>query len=82
MSEAKYKCARWRCGWFGRESDLLKAPHPFEPGEEVWGCPRCHEIGYERACDEEGCWNRGDCGTPTENSYKWLCSKHYQLLSK
>ena len=35
----KVGCQTRRCGWNGRESDLLKAPHPFIEGETIIGCP-------------------------------------------
>jgi hypothetical protein len=35
----------------------------------------------DAACKHEGCNQRGTCGTPTPDGYKWLCGDHYRALS-
>lgn len=65
------------CGWHGSESDLLKAPNPFAPGEQIFGCPSCKSIDcFSVVCDEPGCWRSVTCGTPTPAGYRSTCRRH------
>lgn len=65
------------CGWKGTHEDALKAPHPFLPEDEIQGCPQCFEVSTLRnCCDEEGCWDLVQAGTPSPNGYRLTCSKH------
>lgn len=73
MSE-KLTC---ECGWHGTNGQVLKAPHPFDPTDDVWGCPQCRQIGtFSLACDEPDCWFDVSCGTPTASGYRKTCSQH------
>lgn len=51
--------ARWRCSMCFHvtpDADLLRASHPFRPGEQVSGCPVCRNCeSLSRACDVSDC---------------------------
>lgn len=73
----KLICNDHRCGWQGTEAEMLRADHPFQPGVEILGCPKCRETDTLRyACDEPGCWKEATCGTPTLDGYRSTCGKH------
>lgn len=73
----KCMCAARRCGWFGLYADVLCAPSPFDSGEQLMACPECKTVEQIFvACDEPGCWNMVDCGTPTPSGYRQTCGKH------
>lgn len=60
-----------------REEELLKSPNPFDPSTEVTGCPNCFAVDSMRLiCDEPGCMNEADIGTPTPDGYRNTCYKH------
>ena len=72
---------RWRCSECNRvvedESYFLRAPNPFDPLDEVMGCPHCKRVGEVSAlCDELGCDAFVACGTPTDLGYRNTCYKH------
>lgn len=70
-------CGEYRCNWRGTDAEVLHAPNPFDPEDEISGCPKCKEINsIYRACDEPGCWDRVSCGTTTPNGYRQTCGKH------
>jgi hypothetical protein len=51
------------CRWVGVDSEVLRAPNPFTPVEELWGCPKCHGVNtMVRACEIEGCNEVGSIG--------------------
>jgi hypothetical protein len=65
------------CGWLGQDSEMLKAPSPFDPEHTIVGCPRCREVEtLVVACDEPGCSAKVTCGTPTPDGYRNTCGKH------
>ena len=73
----KVKCNDYRCGWHGTEDQILTAPHPFEEGATINGCPECKGVDCViYACDEPGCWADVTCGTPTQDGYRSTCGKH------
>ena len=75
MSSDTYLVCTERCGWSGKSDDKLVAPNPFNPAEDIVGCPGCFEVNtLVYACDV--CQKRACCGTPTEDGYRWTCSKH------
>ena len=73
---------KWRC--LNCESIIengtlfLRAPNPFNPTDEVLGCPHCKAIAdiADALCDEPGCELLVTCGTPTPTGYRHTCSKH------
>ena len=74
----EYVCTNRECNWKGFEGDVLKAPNPFEPKEEMFACPDCRD--YESlypACQIDGCWNMAIAGVKTDSGYKRLCRDHY-----
>jgi hypothetical protein len=75
MTSRKLLCKD--CRAHATEDEILKAPNPFEPIVDLWGCPNCKSVDcFEVACDEDGCWESVTCGTPTPDGYRNTCSKH------
>lgn len=69
----------WRCscGHVCTDAEMLRAPHPFDPEDEVVGCPRCKTINeWTELCDEAGCSQPASCGFPTESGYRRTCFAH------
>ncbi len=72
----KWMCEQ--CNWKGYEHQLLLGCNPFNPDEEITGCPECKIIEqFMQTCDEPNCWLEAGCGTPFGLSgYKRHCHKH------
>jgi len=65
------------CDWHGLETEMLRAPNPFDAEEILTGCPKCKSVGsLVLACDEPECWQESSCGTPTPSGYRRTCGKH------
>ncbi len=69
---------RWRCDacqWEGVEDQLLRARNPFDPNDEVHGCPACKSVDlFVRLCDEPGCKLEASCGWPSySKGYRMTC---------
>lgn len=62
-----------------RESELLTAPNPFDPGCTITGCPKCFQpILPLVACEEPGCWEHATCGFRSgDGPYLRTCYAHY-----
>jgi hypothetical protein len=74
--ETRWKCSE--CDAIFPDSEWLKAPNPFEPAEELYGCPSCKNVNCaERACDEPECKRTVTCGWPTLRGYRTTCGDHY-----
>lgn len=74
----RMKCGEWKCSWVGNITEVLTAPNPFEPGEELYACPKCKSLNLERACDIEGCKKQASGGTPTsDGGYRFHCHDHH-----
>lgn len=73
----KWQCTE--CTWISAQQELLTAPNPFDPAQELCGCPKCKEVNCFRAiCDEPGCTREVSCGWPTPSGgYRQTCSKHH-----
>lgn len=75
----KWYCAN--CDWRGEK--YLIAENPFDPSENITGCPKCKEANsLEAACDEPECKQPATCGFPTDNGYRRTCFKHSKLARK
>jgi len=73
----KVKCDVRRCGWQGADDDVLTGKNPFDYDDEIIGCPKCKSIdSIIPVCDEDGCWERASCGTPTKARYRNTCWLH------
>ena len=73
----KQRCANSHCDWCGTSDEVLKAPNPFDPINEIWGCPECKDVNsMYLVCDEPGCWEPVSCGTPTPDGYRSTCHCH------
>ena len=69
------------CGWRGRESEILSAPNPFEPGGKIWGCPKCKRIEQFRpVCAHKDCWNGLQTWVKVQGEYIGFCEKHAQEI--
>lgn len=59
------------------DTQVLRAPNPFDDDHIICGCPCCREVNSLLACcDEPGCEQLVTCGTPTEDGYRKTCTKH------
>ena len=77
MDATNFKLTCVECDWRGHSTEQLRADNPFDPGEFIYGCPKCKSVDcFLRACDEAGCWSDVTCGTPTPNGYRNTCGKH------
>lgn len=75
--DEKVRCEDIKCDWRGMQNELLTAINPFNDGDMLFACPRCHEINsVQIVCDEPGCWEFISCGTPTESGYRSTCHNH------
>lgn len=73
----KVICEGRRCGWRGTEEEMLRAQHPFDEADAVYGCPQCKGVGSLLiACDEPDCWLPATCGAPTPTGYRQTCFRH------
>lgn len=76
--DRKVCCSYWRCGWVGKNSEVLTAPDPFNDGSQLTCCPKCRDpdnrITY--ACDYGGCDKPASSGTPAGGKYFWRCHDH------
>lgn len=72
--QSRYFC---ECGWRGNEDQILIAPNPFDGSDDLTGCPECKSTNSViLACDEQGCWRKATCGTPTLSGYRQTCGDH------
>jgi hypothetical protein len=71
---------RWLCnvcGWIGDDAELLRAPNPFNPKDEVCGCPKCRAVNdLANACGTPGCVREASCGFPVPGGYRRTCYEH------
>lgn len=74
--DQKRACDDWRCGWRGLDTEILRAPDPFNAGCELVACPKCRCQTIRTCCDEPNCWEQDTCGTPTTAGYRRTCHKH------
>ena len=73
----KLICNERRCNWHGSDAEMLKATNPFDPEDEIVGCPECKSVdSLVLACDEPGCWEEVSCGAPVNGGYRQTCYKH------
>ena len=70
--------------WHGSSLDLLRAPDPFNLGQELAACPVCRcDDDLKRACDIDGCWKEATCGTPVSDArrYVQVCGDHFREIT-
>lgn len=66
------------CDKYVADADLLHAPNPFEPEDEIVGCPHCKGVGpFTQACDEDDCKKNAGCGWPSPDGYRNTCYEHW-----
>jgi hypothetical protein len=80
----RWKCMK--CHAVTQESELLRAPNPFD-GETLTACPHCKYFIQTPVlvlvCDEPGCTDTANCGWPTADAtdawggWRKTCGKHY-----
>lgn len=75
---ANHKLFCTACHHVIMSDDQLKAPHPFDPPCECYGCPLCRGIDcFTVACDHEGCERESSQGwKEPDGTYRVTCSKH------
>lgn len=60
--------------------EVLRTTNPFNPAEEIIGCPACAAIDqFSILCQFEGeeCRRDATCGLPTPAGYRHVCGAHY-----
>lgn len=67
------------CGWIGTLDKTLKADHPFQEDEKIYGCPQCMELENTLflKCQYPGCKKLVQCGYNSKNGYKSTCNDHF-----
>lgn len=71
-----------KCGWRGIATQLLRAPDPFNTGDELVACPECRQQDelYE-GCEQDACWKEATCGGPAADGvYRRTCFEHAHWL--
>jgi hypothetical protein len=76
LTNPRYTCTSFRCDWAGPQSEALLGEDPFSAGCQVIACPKCREQTLQTCCDEPGCNQPADTGTPTPQGYRSTCHKH------
>lgn len=75
----------WRCeccSVVSADTGLLRAPSPFDPDDELVGCPSCKQTeGFIELCEIDGCLKGATCGGPGEDGiYRRTCGNHAYWL--
>jgi hypothetical protein len=89
-NNTKWRCTE--CGAITKDSNILRAPSPFNSTEILFGCPYCFmstdfeiSTGFDILCDEPDCTNIASCGWPTGNKdddwggYRYSCLQHSKI---
>ena len=93
MSTTKWRKARMLickdCDSIISESAVLRAENPFNPEDELLGCPNCKAVDhrvrhrprrhhqFRMACAASGCTSEVSMGMPHEDGvYRATCSNH------
>lgn len=75
MANPKMACQE--CDWQGLSDERLVVPNPYDNDSDIFVCPSCKVANCCRmACDEDYCWERVTCGTPTPKGYRQTCRAH------
>jgi len=71
------------CEYRGRIEEMLSAPNPFDPTDDLYGCPKCKSINcFTSVCDEANCWRSVSWGQPTKDGYRQTCHEHGVIVEK
>ena len=79
LPEARNKFICESCCSIVFAEDRMWADNPFQPGDEISGCPQCNGVEcFKTACQFDGCKNEGTGGYPGGNGFRyfWACHKH------
>jgi len=80
MFESRWYCEE--CREVSSDSEILKKKSPFNPDEEITGCPNCLCVNtLVGACDFTGCGLPSSAGAVFDNEYRRLCSHHYHEIT-
>lgn len=75
------EAAAWRCyecDFVQGQDQLLRAPHPFLPDDEIVGCAECRIAGsLERLCEAQGCIASATLRLTVPGGYRSVCGWHY-----
>ena len=73
----------WRCESCGaaiHDSLFERAPSPFNPEDELIGCPECKGVnGFTILCDEGDCQAEASCGWPSRQGFRHTCFEHSEF---
>lgn len=72
---------RWRCldcNCIATANELLRAPNPFDPRQEIVGCPNCKAVDrFDRVCEVDDCNRTASCGwTDSKGTRHHTCGEH------
>lgn len=78
---------RWECeicNLISTTDELLRAPSPFDPEDELIGCPGCKSAGgFTGLCEIETCKRAASCGGPASDGvYRQTCGEHADWLKR
>lgn len=76
MTVSKWQCKC--CDAVVFDSEFLRAPSPFDPTDELVGCPHCKSAeGFVELCEIDGCHRAASCGGPgADGVYRRTCGAH------
>mgnify|MGYP001188598977 CR=1 FL=1 len=82
MTVKRWKCDR--CQAVSLLPELLRAPSPFDPDDELIGCPACKRCeGFTALCETPDCEKPATCGGTFEDGvYRHTCGHHADWLRK
>lgn len=78
----KWRCAI--CSEIATGAELLRAPSPFDPEDELCGCPHCKSAeGFAEICEIGDCEREATCGGPSlDGVYRRTCGAHADWIRK
>ncbi len=76
IEEHRWLCAE--CDHVSLDSEILRAPSPFDDTDEIVGCPKCKAAEtLVWACHSDGCVRVASIGEPwPDRVYRWSCHSH------
>lgn len=81
--ETRRRCTA--CHTVVSESQMLRKPNPFDPREDLEGCPSCKApFTGHFICEVSGCYAASVAGDlcAEDGKYRFLCHEHSQELHR
>jgi hypothetical protein len=79
LPEAKSRWLCSECGHICYDEYILTAPSPFDPSDNITGCPHCKAVdSFGGACAADGCRLEASGGHPGAFGFRyvWTCWDH------